>query len=402
MNFRAQALALSSMVVTCLVMFALAHHHMASLWIHVALDPETRSILSQHLEDQKKLAELDPQHQVEYRQRFDRSRRMLANLEILDANRDEMLTRYERIFIVGLALILISGVAYQLHRQRKVDLRLKNLGQQLGRLAAGEQVCGRVPAGKSIIDRFEGMIHATSQQMSATTQRLKSLENLQAWQESTRRMAHEIKTPLTAARLELARFIEEIIRKAPDLKERCDQAQVSVMQEWSRLNEFTTAFTSFARLGRPVLRPESIHEVLAAFCETYRDAFEHTRLILEPCHDAIVHMDRRMIRQVLVNLVQNAASASSGPTTVTLTPHHTETEARVEVRDDGPGIPQSLRSRLFQPYVTTKPVGEGMGLGLAISKKIMLDHQGDLQLMHSGPKGTTFHLVFPLRNGGEG
>ena len=62
----------------------------------------------------------------------------------------------------------------------------------------------------------------------------------------------------------------------------------------------------------------------------------------------------------------------------------------IEVHDNGPGIPDSIRETIFDPYVTTKDVGEGMGLGLAISKKIMMDHGGDLELLHTSEQGTTF------------
>ena len=69
--------------------------------------------------------------------------------------------------------------------------------------------------------------------------------------------------------------------------------------------------------------------------------------------------------------------------------------ASLEVRDDGPGIANELRDRLFEPYVTTRASGEGMGLGLAISRKILLDHGGDLELAHSSPRGTTMRCWFP-------
>ena len=70
----------------------------------------------------------------------------------------------------------------------------------------------------------------------------------------------------------------------------------------------------------------------------------------------------------------------------------------IEVVDDGPGIDADLRERLFEPYTTTRDVGEGMGLGLAISRKILLDHDGDLELTGDGP-GATFRLTFPAASG---
>ncbi len=68
---------------------------------------------------------------------------------------------------------------------------------------------------------------------------------------------------------------------------------------------------------------------------------------------------------------------------------------QIDVKDDGPGVDESIRSRLFEPYVTTRSVGEGMGLGLAISKKILLDHGGDLELLDSSGNGAAFRLTLP-------
>ena len=106
-----------------------------------------------------------------------------------------------------------------------------------------------------------------------------------------------------------------------------------------------------------------------------------------------------MIRRVLVNLCDNAARAVAGDGgRVTITARAPEGESRcvLEVADDGPGIPAQLRERIFEPYVTTARPGEGMGLGLAIARKILLEHGGDLELVPSAA-GSAFLLALPRR-----
>jgi two-component system C4-dicarboxylate transport sensor histidine kinase DctB len=104
-------------------------------------------------------------------------------------------------------------------------------------------------------------------------------------------------------------------------------------------------------------------------------------------------VDRDMLRQVMVNLCDNSAHALHGrPGVVTLRVDAAGDAVALEVADSGPGIDASLSDRLFEPYTTTRGVGEGMGLGLAISKKILLDHGGDLELVGSSPDGTTFRI----------
>jgi C4-dicarboxylate-specific signal transduction histidine kinase len=106
-----------------------------------------------------------------------------------------------------------------------------------------------------------------------------------------------------------------------------------------------------------------------------------------------------MLRQVLVNLCDNSSLAirasEESRGVVTLRAGEAGRNVFLDVTDDGPGVPAEIRSRVFEPYVTTRKVGEGMGLGLAISKKILLDHGGDLELLASSGAGTTFRLTFP-------
>jgi signal transduction histidine kinase len=96
-----------------------------------------------------------------------------------------------------------------------------------------------------------------------------------------------------------------------------------------------------------------------------------------------------------VNLCTNSSRAVNGSGSVTFSVDRDRHSVFLDVSDDGSGIPESIRPRVFDPYITTRKVGEGMGLGLAISRKIMLDHGGDLMLLSSSPAGTTFRLTLP-------
>lgn len=106
-------------------------------------------------------------------------------------------------------------------------------------------------------------------------------------------------------------------------------------------------------------------------------------------------MDANLMRQLLVNLANNSAQACDGRTgLLRLRAWREGKQVLADVADDGPGISASVRERLFEPYTTTRQIGEGMGLGLSICKKIMLDHGGDLDLV-SSERGATFRLTFP-------
>ncbi len=214
-----------------------------------------------------------------------------------------------------------------------------------------------------------------------------------------------MRTPLTAARLELSR-LQQLLPTEPagpaDTQEEVRQAALSVGEELERLGRFTQQFTSFARLSLP--RPE-VHDlgpVVEEFVTTFAAAWPNLTLRYEPPGKSLpAALDRDMLRQVLVNLCDNSALAlrltGEEPGIVTLKPGEAEAGVVLDVSDNGPGIPPDIRSRVFEPYVTTRPVGEGMGLGLAISKKILLDHGGDLEVLASSPAGTTFRLTVPRK-----
>jgi signal transduction histidine kinase len=310
-------------------LFWLALHQISGFWLDIALRPEVRVALERSAEDQKTLRRLDPGHGATYRVRFEETRRLLRRLELLRMNREEMVERFELMLVLAFAVTAMLAVTASWLRQRRAQIR----------------------------------------------ERTQFAERVTTLQETARRHAHEIKGPLTAARLELERLGDF----------------PSVVEELDRLARFTREFSSFGGLGAPVLRRESLGAWIEEFCRTFAGAWPSVALE-ERGGDAIVCIDRDMLRQVLVNLCTNSAGA--GATRVTFTIVKNGAHVMLDVRDDGAGIPPPLRAHIFDPYVTTKRIGEGMGLGLAISRKVLLDHGGDLALHDTSERGTTFRITF--------
>lgn len=325
------------------LMFWLVVHQVSALWLDVALRPEVRRALEQSLEDQKKLRGLDPEQREQYRRRFDDTRTLLNRIEVLRMNRVGLLRRFELALVVMFAIAAMLTAVMLWMRYRRAQERER------------EEYRGRVTS----------------------------------LQEMARRHAHEIKGPLTAARLELERFADLARNGAND--DDLSRAQESLGEELDRLARFTREFSSFGGLGQPILRRESLGQVIEEFCTTFANAWPSLAL-QDGGRDAIVCMDRDMIRQVLVNLCTNSVGAGARGVGFSIVKNGAH--VMLDVRDDGSGIPASLRGRVFDPYVTTRKIGEGMGLGLSISRKLMLDHGGDLVLLETSEKGTVFRLVF--------
>lgn len=240
------------------------------------------------------------------------------------------------------------------------------------------------------------MIESTSRRMSRDRRRLAALRNLSRWQEAARRHAHEMRTPLTGARLELARLVDLTGDLEPARRESLERSAAGIREELERLGRFTEQFTSFARLREPQRSSESLADLLEDFVSTYGGAWPNVDLALEVRAPARAGVDRDMLRQVLANLCDNSSAALADRRgTVTMVLDAEAGAARIDVVDDGGGIDEAMRERLFEPYTTTRGVGEGMGLGLAISKKILLDHDGDLELVRTSAAGTVFRLTLP-------
>ncbi|HVG23507.1 MAG TPA: ATP-binding protein [Thermoanaerobaculia bacterium] len=325
------------------LLFWFVVHRVSNLWLDVALRPEVRQAMERSLEDQKQLRRLDPARRDVYRRRFDDMQQQLNRLEVIRMNREAMLRRFELALVAVFTLGALLAAVTLWMRYRRAQQR----------------------------------------------ERAEYRERVSSLQETARRHAHEIKGPLTAARLELERFSDLARRGAGE--QELMAAQESVGEELERLARFTREFSSFGGIGSPQLRRESLGQLLEEFCATFASAWPPMRLE-ENGGDAIVCVDRDMLRQLLVNLCTNSSRASA--TRVTFAIAKAATRVMLDVRDDGSGIAESLRARVFDPYVTTRRIGEGMGLGLSISRKVMLDHGGDLELVSSSAEGTVFRVTF--------
>ncbi|MEM6792881.1 MAG: ATP-binding protein, partial [Acidobacteriota bacterium] len=391
---------------------------MSGAWFAFALHPEAITLLEQSLADQKRMAQEEPGGRTGYRQRFEEIQTLLQRLRVLEHNRDTLAARYEQVLLALFIGTVALTVGFLLLRQRRDERRLERLGFALGDLAAGQSDLTLGEKGGDVISRIARMVEETSRRMARDRRRLRSLENLSAWQEAARRHAHEMKTPLTGARLELERLgglIETTNSGGP-----ARQAVDGVRHELDRLGRFTREFTSFARLPRPNPKALELGGLVGEFVTTFDAAWPELTLrhevAAEGAADLRVLGDRDMLRQVLVNLCDNSAHALGAAPPKSPSDPQQEGPGGVEcagsagtvvfrlgvegdqiwldVADDGPGVPSELRLHLFEPYTTTRGIGEGMGLGLAICRKILLDHGGDLEL-RSASRGATFRLTLP-------
>ncbi|MBN8609294.1 MAG: hypothetical protein J0L92_01830 [Deltaproteobacteria bacterium] len=268
-------------------------------------------------------------------------------------------------------------------------------------------------------DATQNAFNQMTKELSRARARAVKAERIAAWRDIARRIAHEIKNPLTPIKMSIETMRKTFSRQHPDFPEIFDESTKTVLEEVERMEKIVTEFSRFARLPRPnasrisPLEPAvhvvSMHEVQNVG-STNPDTPRGPRVKLEidPAFEGspesrFVRADREQITQVLMNLVQNAIDAAvskRGPEGANVLVRVLPGErgaAILEVHDDGPGIPEDERPRIFEPYYTTK--AHGTGLGLPICDRIVSDHGGTLVVDESPLLGGARFVVTLSREG---
>jgi two-component system nitrogen regulation sensor histidine kinase NtrY len=228
---------------------------------------------------------------------------------------------------------------------------------------------------------------------------LLSAQRKAAWADVARRIAHEIKNPLTPIQLSAERLKRRFAREITSDIEGFTQCADTIVRHVGDIGRMVDEFSTFARMPAPVMKPESLERIAREAMVLQRVAqrqIEWDVQVEQP--DLRALCDRRLIGQALTNLLQNAADAVAmrpGAKHVTLRLSGSGGYAHLSVEDDGIGLPETDRAKLTEPYVTHKP--KGTGLGLAIVRKIMEDHGGRLDLAEApSGQGAMVTLVLPL------
>jgi nitrogen fixation/metabolism regulation signal transduction histidine kinase len=308
-------------------------------------------------------------------------------------------------YLALLGVIVAASITGGVFWSRRLTRRIHDLGEATSAVARGD-LSVRVATGArdevgELVESFNGMVD----ELSGSRARIEYLQKISAWQEMARRLAHEIKNPLTPIHLAAQQLREKYDGDDPKFGRLLEQSTEIIEEEVATLRRLTSDFSSFARL--PEVRPEPID--LKDFLDECEASLLHiaepggVSMVWEiPSERATLRIDRMMMRRVMDNLVRNAADAlrQAGveDALIRITARRRalgrRREIELRVEDNGPGIPPEHRQAIFDPYFTTK--AEGTGLGLAISKKIVLEHGGRIWLDDGAGTGASFVIALPL------
>jgi two-component system nitrogen regulation sensor histidine kinase NtrY len=228
------------------------------------------------------------------------------------------------------------------------------------------------------------------------TQLIKA-QRMAAWREVARRIAHEIKNPLTPIQLSAQRLRKRYLGKLQEDRTIFDECTRTIVRQVEELKGMVNEFSNFARMPASQPTPNHLNEIIQETLVLFQEAHKQVRFEFIPQGLPVFNIDRDQMKRVMINLIKNslAAVGRDGEIKVQTSYDSKLQMVRLEVSDNGCGIPDEDKRRLFEPYYSTKK--SGTGLGLTIVNAIIADHYGYIRVRDNEPKGTTFLIELPVR-----
>jgi len=293
----------------------------------------------------------------------------------------------------ALALALLAATLLA----RSAARPLSALSGAIERVARGELETRVRPSGARELRTLGDAFNTMTERLAAARDRLREAEREAAWRRAASQIAHEIKNSLTPMRLSLAR-VERRLAAIPAEERAAVLHSVGVLlQEIEDLARLADHFSEFARLPEPRFETLDLAEVVATAAGLHEAAAVESRI--PPGRRLPVRGDRLLLSRALHNLILNAREASPSGAAVEVRAAASDGQAVVEVLDRGGGVPDELRGRAFEPYVSSK--ARGSGLGLALVRDIATQHGGTATLVDREGGGTCARLSLPLLDAGE-
>jgi signal transduction histidine kinase len=324
-----------------------------------------------------------------------------VEIAVSDGNLDAVLRKLT-ITSAGLALaalgaVVLIGLLVARRMARDLDLLVE------GSLAASRgDLDHRVPVrSRDEVGAVAAAFNFMMEDLRTSKDRLVIAERIAAWQDIARRLAHEIKNPLTPIQMAMDTLRKTWKKEHPRFGEILEESTATVLEEADRLKHIVTEFSDFARMPKPNFARLDLNEVIRSAMSLYQGAVPVEPHLAEklPQLDA----DKGQMTQVILNLVENSRDAigmrTNGKITVTTKLGEAGDRAVLVVEDNGPGVPRDVKDKVFTPYFTTKHAKGGTGLGLAIVHRIVSDHGGRIVLTDVQGGGARFTIELPLRNG---
>ncbi|MGB7285306.1 MAG: PAS domain-containing sensor histidine kinase, partial [Salaquimonas sp.] len=303
------------------------------------------------------------------------------------------------------------------------DMQIETVLPELGKVLANARQSGKANYREQITTMIEGQSRTLNAQVTQEREGVSDhsfvitidditdlvvAQRSSAWSDVARRIAHEIKNPLTPIQLSAERIKKRYRKYITDDTDVFDQCTETIIRQVGDIGRMVDEFSSFARMPKPEMTKGDIAKTIQESMFTQKVANPHIAYVLDlKAETHIAKFDERLMSQALINIIKNAGEAIDGKDKG----EHAKTKGKVlvhtwldsgtiviDVIDNGKGLPEEDRQKLLEPYMTTRQ--KGTGLGLAIVRKIMEDHGGTIELMDApsvadGGQGAMMRLRIP-------
>lgn len=290
-------------------------------------------------------------------------------------------------YAFALVLSLVAGSLFA----NQIASPVRRLKRATAELARGNMNVELQRSGTDELgDLEEAFARMTTDLRRTQAEMLKAQKEL-AWREMAQQVAHEIKNPLTPMKLSVQHLRQAYRDKAGDFGEVLQRVSTTVLEQIDALSRIASEFSSFARMPERKVEPVDLHAIL----EEAKNLFhlESIAVVMELQADrSVVLADREELRRVFINILRNSVQAMDEHGEIVVATFSSEGRITATLRDNGPGIPEEIRKRLFEPNFSTKT--DGMGLGLTIVRAT-IESLGGTILVESG-EGTTVSITLPL------
>ena len=320
-----------------------------------------------------------------------------AARELVDAARERDVRRgFQLYYILAVSFFWLLSLALLVYMAHRISRPIQQLTRGLTAVSAGDLSARVVERRDDEIGRAIKAFNDMAEKLQESTERLVYLGQLASWQTLARKMAHEVKNSLTPIRL----TVEEMMARYEEADRGfMEQATQIVVDEIESLERRIRAFSQFA--AEPPVRPgeldvNSLLQERVAFLKTAHPEVAYECRLADNVHHVVADQD--LIKGILTNLLENAAEAAGEGGKILGVTAEANGRVAIEVHDSGPGLSEQARASLFQPTISFKK--RGMGLGLSIARKSALLSGGDILLVKGELGGAGFRVLLPVETNG--
>jgi two-component system nitrogen regulation sensor histidine kinase NtrY len=299
-------------------------------------------------------------------------------------------------YIVGAyAFVLLLMVVAGLVLAQRLSRPLRTLTKAVREVGKGNLAVEIAPSSTDEVGELMSSFNEMVKELKAGREQAARIEREQAWKEMAKQVAHEIKNPLTPMKLSMQHLRAAFRDNVSDLREIVERVTQTVIDQVDALSRIASEFSNFARMPERRFERVRVHDLLEETVSLFKEVegVEFRTKFSDTV--PVVIADRDELRRVFINVVRNSIQAMERGGLVAISTSIDDHLCVVTIVDNGPGIPEDLQERVFQPNFSTKT--DGTGLGLAICRKIMEDLNGSIDLRSEMKKGTTVEIRIPIQ-----